>query len=106
MTWLDTQPSKSVVYVSFGSVVVITRDQLLEFWYGLVNSKKRFLWVIRPDLVTGKDETQIPAELLERKRRVGCLVDWAPQEEVLGHRAIGGFLTHSGWNSTLESNRA
>ena len=102
--WLDTQPFKSVIYVSFGSVTVITRDQLIEFWYGLVNSKQRFLWVIRPDLVAQKDvEGQIQAELVEGTKERGYLVGWAPQEEVLAHKAVAGFLTHSGWNSTLES---
>lgn len=51
MTWLDSQPSKSVLYVSFGSLVLLTREQLMEFWHGLVNSEKRYLWVIRKDLI-------------------------------------------------------
>ncbi|KAF5182356.1 7-deoxyloganetic acid glucosyltransferase [Thalictrum thalictroides] len=64
ITWLDSQPSKSVVYVSFGSIVMMTHKQMLEFWYGLVNSGKRFLWAIRPDSVIDKDEKyQIPHEL-------------------------------------------
>ncbi|KAI8029825.1 7-deoxyloganetic acid glucosyl transferase [Camellia lanceoleosa] len=104
MTWLDAQPSQSVIYVSFGSLTIITRPQLMEFWHGLVNSGKRFLWVIRPDLVTGGDaEGQIPTELLETTKERGYIVGWAPQEDVLNHEAIGSFLTHSGWNSTLES---
>ncbi|KAK9282656.1 hypothetical protein L1049_010875 [Liquidambar formosana] len=104
MTWLDAQPLKSVIYVSFGSLAILTRDELMEFWYGLVNSKKLFLWVIRPDLVAGKDgEPQIPVELSEGTKERGHVVGWAPQEEVLAHPAVGGFLTHSGWNSTLES---
>ncbi|KAL6328298.1 hypothetical protein AAG906_034441 [Vitis piasezkii] len=85
--WLDRQPPKSVIYVSFGSLAIITKDELREFWHGLVNSGSRFLWVIRPDALVGKDEE----------------LGWAPQEEVLQHPAVGGFLTHSGWNSTLES---
>ncbi|KAF3455340.1 hypothetical protein FNV43_RR05788 [Rhamnella rubrinervis] len=105
ITWLDNQPSKSVIYVSFGSVAVITKDQLMEFWHGLVNSKKRFLLVVRLDLVSGKDgdDPQIPAELLDGTKERGFTVGWAPQEEVLAHPSVGGFLTHSGWNSTLES---
>jgi len=76
----------------------------MEFWYGLVNSKKRFLWVIRPDMVVGEDhDYRVPAELEEGTKDRGFIVGWAPQEEVLAHKAIGGFLTHSGWNSTLES---
>ncbi|KDO61153.1 hypothetical protein CISIN_1g024869mg [Citrus sinensis] len=90
IAWLENQPSQSVICISFGSVAVMSRDQLMEFWHGLVNSNKRFLWVIRPDLVSGKDdETQIPGEL--------------DKEEVLAHKAIGAFFTPSGWNSTLES---
>ncbi|CAL5343596.1 unnamed protein product [Camellia sinensis] len=104
LTWLDEQPPKSVVYVSFGSLVTITEEQLVEFWVGLVNSGKRFLWVIRPDSMAGKEwESQIPTELREEAKKRGYIVGWAPQEEVLGHPSVGAFLTHSGWNSTLES---
>ncbi|KAL8102889.1 hypothetical protein AgCh_027423 [Apium graveolens] len=101
MSWLDSQPYKSVIYVSFGSIATVTRDQLMEFWYGLVNSRCKFLWVIRPDSISGDGE--IPAEVLEGTKERGYIVGWAPQEEVLAHQSVGGFLTHSGWNSTLES---
>ncbi|KAH7840146.1 hypothetical protein Vadar_013214 [Vaccinium darrowii] len=104
MTWLDVQPAKSVIYVSFGSITMMTNDQVMEFWHGLVNSGKRFLWVIRPDSVIGKDwEKHLSTEILKGTKERGCIVGWAPQEEVLVHKSIGGFLTHSGWNSTLES---
>ncbi|XP_065870384.1 7-deoxyloganetic acid glucosyl transferase-like isoform X3 [Euphorbia lathyris] len=101
ITWLNTQPSQSVLYISFGSITMITKDQLMEFWHGIVSSKKRFLWVIRPDSLTDMEE--IPEQFQEGPKENGYVVKWAPQEEVLAHKAIGGFLTHSGWNSTLES---
>ncbi|XP_031263656.1 7-deoxyloganetic acid glucosyltransferase-like [Pistacia vera] len=101
MSWLDKQPPQSVIYVSFGILTVFTREQLMEFWYGLVNSKQRFLWVVRPGSVGGDDDST--KKLVEGIKERGYMVGWAPQEEVLAHKAIGGFLTHSGWNSTLES---
>ncbi|KAF6161067.1 hypothetical protein GIB67_007708 [Kingdonia uniflora] len=104
LTWLDSQPLKSVVYVSFGSIAVVTANQLLEFWYGLANSGKMFLWVMRPDSIIGKDgESEIPEELLKATKERGCMVEWSPQEKVLAHSSVGGFLTHSGWNSTMEA---
>nr|ALV83447.1 putative 7-deoxyloganetic acid-O-glucosyl transferase 1 [Olea europaea subsp. europaea] len=104
LNWLNAQPPKSVIYVSFGSITVVTREQLLEFWHGLVNSGQRFLWVMRPDSIVGEDgKNQTPVELEEGTKARGYMVGWAPQEEVLNHEAVGGFLTHSGWNSTLES---
>ncbi|XP_022855173.1 7-deoxyloganetic acid glucosyltransferase-like [Olea europaea var. sylvestris] len=104
LDWLNAQPSNSVIYVSFGSITVVTREQLLEFWHGLVNSGQRFLWVMRPDSIVGEDgKNQTPIELEEGTKARGYMVGWAPQEEVLNHEAVGGFLTHSGWNSTLES---
>ncbi|XP_062168196.1 7-deoxyloganetic acid glucosyltransferase-like isoform X2 [Alnus glutinosa] len=106
MTWLDSQPLRSVVYVSFGSTGIMTRGQLFEFWHGLVNSGMPFLWVVRRDgighIAGVEGEHAIPEELHEGTKERGFLVDWAPQEEVLAHQAVGGFLTHSGWNSTLE----
>lgn len=84
----------------------MSRDQLIEFWYGLVNSNKRFLWVIRPDSIcrTGDEtESEIPKELVEATNERGYMTEWVPEEEVLSHKAVGGFFTHSGWNSTLES---
>ncbi|XP_034197472.1 7-deoxyloganetin glucosyltransferase-like [Prunus dulcis] len=102
LQWLDSKEPDSVVYVNFGSITVMTPQQLVEFAWGLANSKKPFLWTIRPDLV--KDDAAIfPSEFTQETKQRGLLVSWAPQEEVLNHPSIGGFLTHSGWNSTIES---
>ncbi|XP_050214408.1 7-deoxyloganetin glucosyltransferase [Mercurialis annua] len=100
--WLDSKESNSVVYVNFGSITVMTSDQLVEFAWGLANSNKTFLWVIRPDLVAG-DTAVLPQEFIRVTKERGLLASWCPQEQVLNHPSIGGFLTHSGWNSTLES---
>ncbi|KAG6437137.1 hypothetical protein SASPL_102048 [Salvia splendens] len=97
--WLDSQPSRSVLYVSFGSVATLSRDELVEFWHGLVNSEIPFLWAIRPDLIDNGSGA-VPDDLRSKRGRI---VGWAPQEEILAHDAVGGFLTHCGWNSILES---
>ncbi|KAL4188550.1 hypothetical protein AMTRI_Chr08g160860 [Amborella trichopoda] len=102
LTWLDSHAPNSVLYVSFGSYVVMSRGQLIEFCYGIINSRKPFLWVIRPDLLAG-DEMVLPEELTVEAKARGRFVEWAPQKQVLQHPAVAGFLTHSGWNSTLES---
>lgn len=104
LKWLDSQPSKSVVYVSFGSITQTSLSQLLEFRHGLVNSGQPFLWVIRPGAIIDKqDGEEIPKELLSGPKERGYIVEWAPQEQVLAHHALGAFLTHSGWGSVLES---
>ncbi|KAK3230907.1 hypothetical protein Dsin_002788 [Dipteronia sinensis] len=102
LEWLNTKESNSVVYVNFGSITVMTEQQLVEFAWGLANSKQDFLWVIRPDLVIGESAILPPEFVLETIER-SLLASWCPQEQVLNHPAIGGFLTHSGWNSTIES---
>ncbi|CAK8537459.1 unnamed protein product [Lathyrus sativus] len=102
LEWLNDKESSSVVYVNFGSITVMTNEQMIEFAWGLANSKITFLWIIRPDLITG-EHAVLPSEFLEETKNRGLLSSWCPQEEVLDHSAIGVFLTHSGWNSTLES---
>ncbi|EPS60746.1 hypothetical protein M569_14056, partial [Genlisea aurea] len=105
--WLNSQPPKSVIYVSFGSLTQLTEEEHLEFWYGLVNSGHMFLWVMRPDSIAGSDNRHrnaaIPKELEEGTKQRGYLVEWVPQMEVLAHPSVGAFFTHGGWNSTLES---
>ncbi|KAB5519163.1 hypothetical protein DKX38_023482 [Salix brachista] len=102
LQWLDTKDPKSVIYVNFGSIAVMTAEQLVEFAMGLANSEISFLWVIRPDLVSG--ETAIlPAEFSAETKNRGFVTSWCPQEEVLNHPSVGGFLTHTGWNSIIES---
>ncbi|KAM1391934.1 hypothetical protein ACFX2I_019590 [Malus domestica] len=102
LEWLDTKEPNSVVYVNFGSITVMKSEQLIEFAWGLANCRKTFLWVIRPDLVGG-DSDVVPPEFVEETKDRSLLASWCPQEQVLSHPAIGGFLMHSGWNSTLES---
>ena len=80
----------------------MTPEQLVELAWGLANSEKTFLWIIRPDLVIG--ETSIlPPEFSKETNERGLITSWCSQEQVLRHPAIAGFLTHGGWNSTVES---
>ncbi|QHO16915.1 7-deoxyloganetin glucosyltransferase [Arachis hypogaea] len=108
LEWLDKRDRGSVVYVNFGSLVIMTPKQLSEFAWGLVNSKYHFLWVIRPNLVhdnNNNGDGKLSDEyvnVIERCER-GLVLGWCQQEKVLCHASIGGFLTHCGWNSTLES---
>ncbi|XP_045818277.1 7-deoxyloganetin glucosyltransferase-like [Trifolium pratense] len=102
LKWLESREPRSVVYVNFGSITVMNPDQLLEFAWGLANSMKPFLWIIRPDLVIGGSfilSSMFENEISDR----GLIASWCPQEKVLNHPSIGGFLTHCGWNSTIES---
>ncbi|CAJ2644164.1 unnamed protein product [Trifolium pratense] len=102
LEWLNKKEANTVVYVNFGSITVMTSEQMIEFAWGLANSKKTFLWIIRPDLVAGENAV-LPQKFLDETKNRGLLSSWCAQEEVLNHSAIGGFLTHNGWNSTLES---
>lgn len=79
----------------------MTTNQMVEFAWGLANSNQAFLWIIRPDLVVGETAV-LPPEFVVAAKERGLLASWCPQEKVLSHPSIGGFLTHCGWNSTLE----
>uniref|UniRef100_A0A1J3J5S9 UDP-glycosyltransferase 76C4 n=1 Tax=Noccaea caerulescens TaxID=107243 RepID=A0A1J3J5S9_NOCCA len=102
--WLDKQQDKSVIYVSFGSLAKMSGTELNEIAWGLRNSDQPFLLVVRVGLVKGTKWIEaIPQELMERLNEKGKIVKWAQQQEVLKHRAVGGFFTHNGWNSVVES---
>ncbi|KAJ1278984.1 hypothetical protein BS78_04G120200 [Paspalum vaginatum] len=105
LAWLDAQEPRSVVYVSFGSIAVVTPEQLAEFAWGLAASGHPFLWCIRDGLVLGCSDgaAALPAAFAAETAGRGRVTSWCPQEQVLRHPAVGCFLTHSGWNSTCES---
>ncbi|RLM73540.1 7-deoxyloganetin glucosyltransferase-like [Panicum miliaceum] len=102
LDWLAGRTPRSVVYVNYGSITVMTNSQLMEFAWGLASSGYPFVWNIRPDLVKG-DSAVLPPEFAAAVEGRALLTTWCPQEAVIQHEALGVFLTHSGWNSTLES---
>lgn len=101
--WLDAQPPASVLYISFGSYAHVTRQELHEIAAGVLASGARFLWVLRPDVVSSDDPDPLPEGFAAAAAGRGVVVPWCCQVEVLSHAAVGGFLTHCGWNSILES---
>ena len=117
LRWLDNQPDGSVLYVSFGSGGTLSTAQTAELAAGLEASGQRFLWVVHhPNdkdssaaylgtATTDADPlSYLPDGFIKRMNRTGLLVPlWAPQVEILNHVAVGGFMSHGGWNSTLES---
>lgn len=101
LQWLAQWGPNSVVYVNYGCVTVMSQDNLVEFAWGLANSNRPFLWVVRPDVVMGESGS-LPQGFIDETRSRGLVVTWCPQEEVVSHPSVGVFVTHCGWNSMLE----
>ncbi|KAL4588695.1 hypothetical protein LXL04_001590 [Taraxacum kok-saghyz] len=98
--WLETKTPDSVVYVSFGTVVKVTRNQVYEIAMGLEACNESFIWVIK-----NEHEQWMPEGFEKRTTASGkglIIKGWAPQVLILDHESVGGFVTHSGWNSVLE----
>ncbi|KAJ1421479.1 UDP-glucuronosyl/UDP-glucosyltransferase [Sesbania bispinosa] len=101
LNWLDQQPANSVIYVAFGSFTLFDHSQLQELALGLEMSNKPFLLVVRSDINSGKNHAFLK-EFEDRVSPHGKVVQWAPQQKVLSHPSISCFLSHCGWNSTME----
>ncbi|KAL0328360.1 UNVERIFIED_CONTAM: Scopoletin glucosyltransferase [Sesamum calycinum] len=102
LAWLDSKTPNSVVYMCFGSIVSFTSTQLHEMAVGLEASGQDFIWVVRKGKNEGENEDWMP-EYEDRIKGRGLIIrGWAPQVMILDHPAIGAFVTHCGWNSTLE----
>jgi UDP:flavonoid glycosyltransferase YjiC (YdhE family) len=108
LRWLDAQTDGSVVYVAFGSTTVLEPCQFQELALGLELTGRPFLWVVRPDLTTGGEPSkawfdEFRAGVADAGK--GMVVSWCPQQQVLAHRAVACFVSHCGWNSTMEGVR-
>lgn len=93
LQWLDFQPKGSVLYISLGSFLSVSKAQMDEIVAGVKNSGVRFLWVARGDASRLKDGVG----------DMGLVVPWCDQLRVLCHSSVGGFWSHCGWNSTQEA---
>ncbi|KAG2693039.1 hypothetical protein I3760_08G080100 [Carya illinoinensis] len=97
MQWLNSKEPASVVYVSFGSTAALNAPQMIEMAHALRQTSSNFLWVVKET-----EESSLPNKFVEDTSGKGLVVAWCSQLEVLAHQAIGCFITHCGWNSTME----
>lgn len=104
LKFLNTHKPYSVIYVCFGSLCRLETPQLKELALGLEASNRPFIWVIKKSNFSAELEKWVEEERYEvRIKGRGIIIKgWAPQVEILLHGAIGGFITHCGWNSTME----
>ena len=111
MRWLDDQPPSTVVFLCFGSMGGVSGSQVREIAFGLELAGVRFVWALPepPKAQFGLSddymslEKVLPNGFLERTSKIGLVCGWVSQVSILAHKAIGGFISHCGWNSILES---
>ncbi|KAJ4894246.1 UDP-glycosyltransferase 71B6 [Raphanus sativus] len=112
LEWLDEQPAGSVVFLCFGSMGGFGEEQAREIATALERTGHRFIWSLRraspnvmkePPREFSNLEEILPEGFIDRTEARGKVIGWAPQAAVLEKPAIGGFISHGGWNSTLES---
>ncbi|EOA29191.1 hypothetical protein CARUB_v10025463mg [Capsella rubella] len=101
--WLKGRPTGSVLYVSFGSYAHVGKKEIVEIAHGLLLSGISFIWVLRPDIVGSDVPDFLPNGFVDQAQDRGLVVQWCCQMEVISNPAVGGFFTHCGWNSILES---
>lgn len=101
--WLDKKPPSSVVYIAFGSITILSAQQIYELALGIQCSGQNFLWVIRPPPGHEDIGELLPAGFVEETKERGMVVNWCVQLEVLSHPSVAAFMSHCGWNSTLEA---
>ncbi|XP_058743041.1 anthocyanidin 3-O-glucosyltransferase 6-like [Vicia villosa] len=112
--WLDDQPPSSVVFICFGTRGSFDEDQANEIAHAIENSGARFVWSLRKPQPKGVMKMPLdysnsdlvkflPEGFLDRTKETGRIIGWAPQTQILAHPATGGFVSHCGWNSILES---
>ncbi|EXC17298.1 UDP-glucose flavonoid 3-O-glucosyltransferase 7 [Morus notabilis] len=103
LNWLNSKKPNSVVYVTFGSNVNFNDTQLMEIAMALEAWGKHFIWTVRKEKLQEGKEEWLPEGFEKRMEGKGLVIrGWAPQVLILEHEAVGGFVTHCGWNSTLE----
>ncbi|KAL9244919.1 hypothetical protein vseg_018633 [Gypsophila vaccaria] len=102
LKWLNEKKHASVVYICFGSTAHIQAAQLHEIAKALEGSGQNFIWVVG-NCGDESGEEWLPKGFEERTEGRGLIIrGWAPQVLILEHEAVGAFVTHCGWNSTLE----
>ncbi|KAJ4716229.1 Glycosyltransferase [Melia azedarach] len=103
LEWLNQQTDSSVIYLSFGSMVVLSAKQMEAIATALKNINHPFLWVVKKPEFPTNDEGKVPLGFTEETKNQGLVVSWCPQPKVLAHPALACFITHCGWNSMLET---
>lgn len=104
MKWLDEQPDSSVLFLCFGSMGVFSAPQIKEIAHAVELVGSRFIWAIRTNMAgDGDPHEPLPKGFINRTMGRGIVCSWAPQVDILAHKATGGFVSHCGWNSIQES---